>query len=141
MDDHDWSQYYCGPDEFAEQITSGIVTFGGNVGMNSFLRANGNTASVVNSQLGALDNVTIVSVMSRPYAVTWNTAAGTATTRLQLLVDDAPAYDLDFTVEGPSGVRRILMPIALQQGSTLQVRHVGGTPPGPSVVSFYLTPV
>ena len=133
--------FYAQPASMHSPISAGIIYFGGDVKVaGNFLRANGNATSVVNSVEHGVGNVSLVGVMSQPYAVTWNTAYGRFTTTLQLLKNNTPIYELDFLEEGSSGARNIWSEI-FAPGETMQLRYVGGHPPEGSVVSIYMAAV
>jgi hypothetical protein len=141
MDDQQWNQYNCGPDIFTERISGGTITFGGVVNSRNFLCVNGDALSVLNSDAQAVGNSSFMGIASRPYAVAWSTQSGTENTTFLILQNGSPAIPFDFAGQGASGVINISVPIVFRPGNSFQLRHVDGTPPGPSTVTVYMTPV
>jgi hypothetical protein len=138
MDDQQW---YRGRQQFTDQISAGIITFGGVVNHRNFLRVNGDATTILNSDANAVGNTTFIGVASQPYAVAWSTQSGTDRTTLVMFKNGKLFLPFDFVGQGASGVREIILPVPFGVGDSFQLRHMDGPPPGPSTVSFYMTPV
>jgi hypothetical protein len=123
--------------------TAGVITFGGNIrhtptGDNSLYFTPGGTATSIAANV--YGTIAIVGVRSYPFAVTWDTASGRPNTTLQLIRQGHPVAEIKFLMDGATGSSDIETPFIFEPGNNIQLKYVSGTVPGPSVVSFYMTP-
>jgi hypothetical protein len=118
----------------------GTVVFAGNItAPGNIFRANGNATSPVHSQPNVVGNVFPLGVTSRTCYMSYTTQFGDESTIFELLYDDG-RHATVFNLGRKLGAYDF-HPLEFEQGKNLQLRFVGGTPPGQSVVSFFMSQV
>jgi hypothetical protein len=133
--------YYHTPNDgtLVNASRQSIVTFGGNVNLPSglVLRVNGKAHTALNKETGAVGNVYLVTSYLTARAVTWTTTSGDETTTFAIIKNGVILVTFELT--GTIGVIVLNGVIFFNPDNTIQVRHVGGTSPGPCLLTFYYT--
>jgi hypothetical protein len=117
----------------------GTIVFGGNItAPGNLFSANGNVTSPAYSQENVVGTVIPIGVNSRTCYLSYATQFGDASTNLELLQNGNSVWQ--FNLQQNKGAL-YLDPLIFNQGNTLQLKFIGGTPPGQSVVSIFMSEV
>lgn len=133
----------CEFDPLAQGLsTAGVVNFGGSITTaGNFLLANGDMQSPTNSEFNRIGNIFYAGAPMQANSIAWNTTNVTTITVLRIWVNTTLVRSL--VIEKRAGAIDLTSnPIVLNARDFLQVsvNHLDATPPGPSQVSFYMSP-